>query len=92
VIDRLVAGGVVDRQAAAGDGRAVWVEATPHGLALYEEFAERRRAMLVQVLEDFDQGERLALADLLERLVIGIDRYSAHAPAAAVHDVTIATR
>lgn len=83
VIDRLVAGGVVDRQAAPGDGRAVWVEATPHGLALYEEFAERRRAMLFQVLEDFDEHERLALAELLERLVVGIDRYSAHTPTTA---------
>jgi DNA-binding MarR family transcriptional regulator len=76
VIDRLVAGGVVDRRAAPTDGRAVWVEATPHGMDLYEEFSQRRRTMLLAVLEGFDDGERTALAELLERLVVGIDRYT----------------
>jgi DNA-binding MarR family transcriptional regulator len=82
VVDRLVAGGVVDRHEASGDGRGVRVVATDRGRRLYEEFSVRRRLMLLAVLDEFDQPDREALADLLERLVAGIDRYTERAPAA----------
>jgi DNA-binding MarR family transcriptional regulator len=82
VVDRLVAGGVVDRHEASGDGRGVRVVATERGRQLHEEFSARRRRMLLEVLEGFEPAEREALAELLERLVSGIDRYTERAPAA----------
>jgi DNA-binding MarR family transcriptional regulator len=75
-IDRLVGAGVVTRRSATGDGRGVQVVATDAGLALYDQLSQRRRAMLFSVLDGFDGDDRRALADLLERLVAGIDRYS----------------
>lgn len=80
VVDRLVGGGVVDRRSATGDGRGVQVVATARGLTLYEKLSERRRQMLFSVLETFDASDRNALAELLERLVDGIDRYSDRRP------------
>jgi DNA-binding MarR family transcriptional regulator len=76
LVDRLVRAGVVDRRETTGDGRGVLVVTTPRGEALFEEFSTRRRAMLYAVLDDFDDGDRRHLADLLERLVAGIDHFT----------------
>jgi DNA-binding MarR family transcriptional regulator len=84
VVDRLVAEGVVTRHEASGDGRGVRVVATERGRELYEEFSARRRGMLVAVLAGFEAAEREVLADLLERLVAGIDRYTERVPAPLV--------
>jgi len=80
VVDRLVADGVVDRRSARGDGRGVRVAATERGRRLYQEFSERRRLMLFEVLDGFDDADRRTLADLLERLVSGIDTYTDRVP------------
>jgi DNA-binding MarR family transcriptional regulator len=75
-IDRLVAAGMVARENATGDGRGVQVVATAAGIELYDELSQRRRTMLFAVLAHFDADERAMLAELLERLVDGVDRYS----------------
>jgi DNA-binding MarR family transcriptional regulator len=76
LVDRLVRAGVVDRRETSGDGRGVLVAVTAHGQALYEELSARRRTMLYAVLEDFDERDRRHLAELLERLVAGIDHFT----------------
>ncbi|MEJ5254840.1 MAG: MarR family transcriptional regulator [Acidimicrobiales bacterium] len=74
-VDRLVANGLLRRTSAPDDRRVVVVEMTPAGRRLHERLSRRRRVMLLSVLEEFDPDERLALAELLERLVRGVDRY-----------------
>jgi DNA-binding MarR family transcriptional regulator len=76
LVDRLVRAGVVDRRETSSDGRGVLVVTTPRGEALYEELSDRRRTMLFAVLEHFDQRDRRHLAELLERLVAGIDHFT----------------
>lgn len=50
-VDRLVAGGWVERRTNATSRREVLVEATDRGLRLVDEVSQRRRAELVDVLE-----------------------------------------
>jgi DNA-binding MarR family transcriptional regulator len=85
LVDRLVSEGVVQRQSARGDGRGVRVAATERGRRLHAEFSARRRVMLLEVLGELDDGDREALADLLERLVAGIDRYTEREPSPVTH-------
>jgi DNA-binding MarR family transcriptional regulator len=54
----------------------VLVVVTARGEALYEELTARRRTMLYAVLEGFDERDRRHLAELLERLVAGIDHFT----------------
>lgn len=75
-VDRLVDSGLVRRTSAPDDGRVVVAEMTPAGRRLHEKLSRRRREMLLTVLEEFDPSERVALAELLERLVRGVDRYA----------------
>lgn len=74
-VDRLVEAGLLRRTSAPDDGRVVVVELTAAGRRLHERLSKRRRAMLLTVLEGFEPAERALLADLLERLVRGVDRY-----------------
>jgi len=76
-VDRLERAGLVAREPAGEDGRAVVVRPTTAGRALHGRLMARRRAMLLEVLAQFDPAERELLADLLERLVAGVDRYAA---------------
>jgi DNA-binding MarR family transcriptional regulator len=75
VVDRLVKAGYAERATATGDGRGVHVVVTAPGRRLHEKLSLRRRQMLLSVLEEFDGGDRRQLAELLERLVAGVDRY-----------------
>jgi DNA-binding MarR family transcriptional regulator len=79
-VDRLVDAGIVERVAAPRDGRGVVVVVSPAGRALHAELSARRRTMLLEVLDDFSQADRARLAELLERLVAGVDRYAGSAP------------
>jgi DNA-binding MarR family transcriptional regulator len=75
VVDRLDRAGLVRRVSERDDGRRVRVEVTPAGRRLHAELSARRRVMLLGVLEGFDPDEREILAELLERLIDGVDRY-----------------
>lgn len=81
MVDRLVGAGLVERVTAAGDGRGVRVVVTDHGRRVHEELALRRRRMLFSVLEDLTPADRRHLAELLERLVGGVDRFARSADA-----------
>lgn len=76
-VARLVETGLASRRAAPGDARVVVVEPTAAGLRCHRQLMERRVALLTAVLRDFDAGERARLAELLERLVAGVDRFVA---------------
>lgn len=88
LVDRLVAAGVVDRRPASGDGRGVLVAPTERGRGLHDELTARRRVMLRAVLEDFSAADRERLADLLERLVEGIDQFTERVPSAGAARAT----
>jgi DNA-binding MarR family transcriptional regulator len=72
-VNRLVKGGLAERVADEADARAVRVQLTPRGVELQAEVADRRKRFFDRTLEGFTDDERRRLADLLERLVAGLD-------------------
>ena len=72
-VQRLVDAGYAERTAVPDDARGVTVAATDAGREAHTEVAERRRAAIVKMTAVFDERERRALADLLERLVRSMD-------------------
>ena len=76
-IGRLVQAGLALRTASPGDARGVVVAATKEGRRRHDAIAERRRVAMAEILAGFDAADRRALADLLERLVSGLDAYTA---------------
>ena len=72
-VQRLVDAGYVERTAVPEDARGVTVVATDAGRTAHDQVAERRRAAIVTMTSVFDDREREALADLLERLVTALD-------------------
>ena len=64
---RLIKDGLVQRVTHDGDGRIVIVEPTDLGRRVFATVTERRRLMVVKVMEQFEPDERLVLADMLER-------------------------
>ena len=72
-VGRLVGAGLVERRRADGDARAVVVAPTPAGTDLYDRVRRSARAALSEVFGRFTPAEQDALADLLDRLVAGLD-------------------
>jgi DNA-binding MarR family transcriptional regulator len=72
-VERLEAAGLAERLPAGDDRRAVVANATAAGRRMHERLVEGRLATLRAVLADFSPEERETLANLLERLVTGID-------------------
>lgn len=66
--------GLAERTTPADDARARMVRASPRGAELRHRLLARRREVLLRALEGFDGDERERLAELLERLIEGIDR------------------
>jgi DNA-binding MarR family transcriptional regulator len=76
-VARLVDEGLAERVSAPEDGRVVVVQATTEGTRRHASLAERRRGALIAMLTGLDADERARLADLLERLVDGVDAWVA---------------
>jgi DNA-binding MarR family transcriptional regulator len=72
-IARLEALGLVERRADPADGRSVIAVATDDGQALLARLHERGRDSLGRLYDRFDETELEVLAELLERLVSGVD-------------------
>jgi len=72
-IARLEAAGLVERRRAEGDARAVVVAATPAGAEHSERLRRAAHAALSELFARFEPAEQRQLADLLERLVAGLD-------------------
>ena len=72
-VARLEALGLVERRPDPGDGRSVVAVATAAGHSLLDQLHERGKVTLGRLYSRFEEAELRALADLLERLVAGVD-------------------
>lgn len=72
-VNRLVDAGMVERVPDPEDARAVLVRLSDVGAVAHDEMSERRRVLFDQVFVGFEPDELALLADLLERLVAGVD-------------------
>ena len=66
-VQRLIKDGLAQRVTHGGDGRVVVIEPTELGRQVFASVVEKRKLMLVAVMEQFSAEERLVLADMLER-------------------------
>lgn len=72
-VARLEAAGLVERRRSDADARAVVVGPTAAGTRLHEAIRGTARAAFVELFDRFTAGEQALLADLLDRLVEGLD-------------------
>ena len=72
-VQRLIKDNLAERVQHAGDGRVVAIAATERGRRIHSEVNERRRAILLAVMNDFEPEERFVLADLMERFTLSVD-------------------
>ncbi|MBB5139074.1 DNA-binding MarR family transcriptional regulator [Thermocatellispora tengchongensis] len=72
--DRLEAAGLVRRSHREDDRRELTLALTPAGRALVEEMEQRRRADLIQVLDEMPQAGRIALLRGLQAFAAAADR------------------
>ncbi|WP_280314884.1 MarR family winged helix-turn-helix transcriptional regulator [Nocardia wallacei] len=75
----LVAHGLVERRADPVDGRACLLAPTAEGVRVFEENRRIRNHVLAGLLTDWSEDERTTLTELVERLVIGIEKTTATA-------------
>ena len=71
VVSRLVAGGLVSRRRARGDGRRVELALTPKGRAAVRRAPELAQTRLVAAIRAMPAAQRRALARSLDRLIAG---------------------
>ncbi len=74
-VARLVDAGLARREPSPGDARGVLVVATEQGVDRWVELSSRWGSAMKAMLATFDDGEQVALAHLLERLVISLDEW-----------------
>ena len=72
-VARLADAGLVERVPDPDDARGVRVRLSAEGEELHAVMGERRRLLFDRVLGGFEPDELSTLADLLERLVAGVD-------------------
>ncbi|KXF75506.1 MarR family transcriptional regulator [Paramesorhizobium deserti] len=72
-LDRLEKAGLVRREKSSSDGRSVLVALTETGVARAEEAFRMDMANESRFLQVLDRQEREALADLLRKLITGIE-------------------
>jgi DNA-binding MarR family transcriptional regulator len=74
-VDRLVAAGLAERRRSPADARVVEATLTDAGRRRHEAVVARRREAMSRILAGFAPSEQEQLADLLERLVAGVDTF-----------------
>jgi DNA-binding MarR family transcriptional regulator len=74
-VNRLVDAGLASRERSDDDGRVMVVVLTEHGREVHRAMMVRRRDALEGILADLSPKERLQLATLLERFIVGLDSY-----------------
>ena len=72
-VQRLIKDNLAERVQHPGDGRVVTIAATERGRRIHGEVNDRRRAILLAVMNEFEPEERFALADLMERFTLSVD-------------------
>lgn len=73
-VQRLIKDNLAERVQHGGDGRVVAIAATERGRRIHAEVAERRRALLFDVMAEFPEQERYEVADYLERFQLALDQ------------------
>jgi DNA-binding MarR family transcriptional regulator len=73
-VQRLIKDGLVERIAHDGDARVVVVGPTDLGREVFLHVTERRRKLVLAVVEQFPEAERGTVADILERFSAAVDR------------------
>lgn len=75
-VERLEKRGLVRRRPVAdpGGARAVLVQMTDEGQAIFDKMKRTRFALLTRIMADFSDAELADLADKLDRVVAGIER------------------
>lgn len=79
--------GLVTRAPDPGDRRAAHLALTPAGRQVLGDFRRERRRLLEVTLGDWDEADRLALVDLLDRLNNDLARVSDPRSVAAFHRI-----
>lgn len=72
-VQRLIKDNLAAKLHHDGDGRVVEIAATDRGRLVHTIVAERRRAVILGIMERFSDDERTQLADFLERFVVATD-------------------
>ena len=72
-VQRLIKDNLAERVQHSGDGRVVAISVTERGRRIHGEVNDRRRAILLAVMNDFEPEERFVLADLMERFTLSVD-------------------
>jgi DNA-binding MarR family transcriptional regulator len=72
-VQRLIKDNLAAKMHHDGDGRVVEIAATDRGRLVHTIVAERRRAVILGIMERFSDDERTQLADFLERFVVATD-------------------
>ena len=72
-VQKLIKDGLVEKVPHGGDARVVVVGPTDLGREVFLNVVERRRRLVLLVLEQFDETERGLLADILERFSAAVD-------------------
>ncbi|MEY3690552.1 MAG: hypothetical protein RJB57_207 [Actinomycetota bacterium] len=72
-VQKLIKDGLAERVAHGGDARVVVVGPTERGREVFLHVVERRRRLVLSVLEQFDESEREKVAEILERFSTAVD-------------------
>lgn len=75
-VQRLIKDGLVEHVERAGDRRVVNVAVTAKGREIHSQVAERRRTVLISVLNEFEPDEREELIAFMERFVGAVETSS----------------
>ena len=79
-VQRLIKDGLVEHVSRGGDARVVHVAATEKGRRIHDEVAERRRAVLREVLAKFPDDEASLITEYLEKFASGIEAVAREKP------------
>ena len=79
-VNRLVDTGLAQRRRSDEDGRVMVVAITKRGNEVHRALTARRREALEGILTDFNARDRQQLAALLERFIVGLDKYVSTSP------------
>jgi len=72
-VQRLIKDNLATKLHHDGDGRVVVIAATDRGRLVHTIVAERRRAVILGIMERFSDDERTQLADFLEHFVVATE-------------------
>ena len=91
-LQRMELAGLAGRSPDRHDGRAITVHITTIGRDCQGMVAARRRAIIGQILTEFDDEDRQRLVVLLERFIAGANEYAGVMSDASLADERVADR